>query len=200
MVTEVQFSPVVVPAPPLLWCCFPSSPLRVGAAWSPPLLLVVLLSFPSFGWGWFPEHQKHQPKARRGESTPTQRKRSKTLPPNRREGQSTTTPRRMRPSSTTQQKRGERPHHAKGKGKQQQHRTEERREATPSERTSRRPTHPPTGDSPPKTESQKKNTLPEKLTPCQMMPFFGRQRPMQVVMSGLLGERVVCVCVVNVFC
>ena len=38
-----------------------------------------------------------------------------------------------------------------------------------------------------------------KLDPCSMMPLFERQQPIQVAMSGLLGELVV-VCVMNVFC
>ena len=75
-------------------------------------------------------------------------------------------------------------HHANGEGEKQHLRKGP-------------PTRPPAGDSFPKTESQKKKTPPEifceeaKLYPCSMMPLVERQQPMQIAMSGLLGERFV---------
>ena len=92
--------------PPFRWCGFPSPPLRVRCLASSFSWSCLPFSSSSFGWGWFPEHEKKTPaqRAQRG-STTTRRTGRKAAPPNRGEEQSTTTQIRRRPSSTTQQKR-----------------------------------------------------------------------------------------------
>ena len=49
-----------------------------------------------------------------------------------------------------------------------------------------------------KKNTSRKQCDKAKLDPCSMMPLFERQQPIQVAMSGLLGE--LFVCVMNVFC
>ena len=78
---------------PVGWCCFPSPHLRVGPL-GPLLLLVVLPSSPSFGWGWFPENEKNTGLKGAGEGGEEEggrdaplpeRGRGRAAPPNRRE-------------------------------------------------------------------------------------------------------------------
>ena len=139
--TEVKFSSVVVtPPPPFQWCCFPSAPLREGAAWPPPFFGRAAF-LPLLGVGLVPRKEKAQ--SAQGRSTTTQEEDGK-------EG------------STTQEKRG-------GQAA------------------------PPTGSSTTrnriaKESNSRKKCAKTKLDPWSIMPLFEWQRPMQVAMSGLLGN------------